>query len=531
MTLSWTDKVNNVDDVMAEDINGIAHAVTTAESDILQHTNDINAINTKLANIYTQQDAVRKFAYLEAAIGDSIQIKDTIAAVLAEMEIRGETTVRRVVFSGGNTVDMINGGSWPFSNGASLTWLGLDTAVSANNKTTTVTTVSGSRMSFPSSTFTNGVSLNGTVTDGTTTVYITVSPDHPQTLDSLHNFDIVASGKNRIDLVSHFFSRYACTSSYVNDVLTATTTSAENANIKYKLLLKAGTYTLKTESWSNARSIAIYDELSTLVNTIYSSGGSVTFTLSKDTTIEVRFHVSMTVGVITTFTKVQLEKGSTATAYEPYVGQKVSFTPKDTAGNPLYAHGIPLTYNSDGSVATWVARDVVFQDTDSKRKLMPVFNTVVYDGDENITYYNSDIYRFPISPNGKHYTTAVAPLTCHKFKAIPWASRGSVQNNQIYEGFDVGQFFIKLEGFGGDANAVKTWLASNPVTIVYERATPGAPIELHADNQAALNAAAYSYDGQTNIMLSTWYGQLYAKVAKNITKVIDDIKAAIALLG
>ncbi len=502
---------------------------------------DASDVYTK-DQLYTQQEAVRKFAYLEAALGNSIQILDTIASVLAELEIRGETTVRRVVFSGGNTVDMINGGIWPFANGVALTFANLDSAVAGNNKTATVTTVSGPRMTFPASTFTNGVSLNRTVTDGTTTVYITVSPDHPQTLTSLHSFDLSVSGKNLLKYP------YADTTRTVSGVTftdngdgSITINGTASADIYFDfvrssspLLVKNGTYALSGGVSSNLRVVFAKTPGSIIKGSDTGSGATFICTTDENLYGFIQILSGATISNVRVYP--QIEKGSVKSTWEQYQGITVTVPLRDTLGNDLYAQGIVATRDVAGNPLTWAARDYVFKDTDGKWKLYSDSKELVLNGAETwlaSATITAGEYRFYTTINDIQKATSVSVkgiLISDKYQ-----NTSADYNYLAFEGIAVDAAQTRIFLYDEDCKTMtaaqfKIWLASHQVTIIYKLASP-TTTELHADCQAALNAAAVSFEGVTNISLSTAIGQVYAKAAKNITKVIDDIKAAIALLG
>ncbi|MDD4564763.1 MAG: hypothetical protein PHE79_04730 [Eubacteriales bacterium] len=415
MALNWTDKINNVDEVIAEDINAIAHAVIDAETDIID-------IKADAADVYTAQEAVRKFAYLEEATGNSVQIEDTVQAPFAELEILGETQGLKVVFTA--TTVTTTGADFAFTDGATITFSGLTTT--ANNKSAVVTTVSGKTMTFPSATFTAATETVGSITDGTLTYVITVSPDNPQTLTSLTSFDYIA----------------------------------ENADASE------------------------------------------------------------------TITK--------------------SISLKDTSDNQLTAYGIPATYNPDGSVATWAVQDKIVKGTDGKWYLKNNTKMYTFNGSTSwnagLTNVGATHSRFWLT-NGQITNPLgfLASVNCISTKTSQnlgsYIRDNNVNGVYTYTSGCALKLANALTGVLGTDSAadaivkLTTYLTSNPITMIYY--SSAVDTELCTSDQTALNEAeaAGTFDGLTNIMLSSELGQVYVKAAKNITKVIDDIKAAIALLG
>lgn len=55
---NWTNKINNVDNVDAEDINIIAQAVISDEEQIENHSIRITALETNMGNVATALDGI-----------------------------------------------------------------------------------------------------------------------------------------------------------------------------------------------------------------------------------------------------------------------------------------------------------------------------------------------------------------------------------------------------------------------------------------------------------------------------------------
>lgn len=79
MALTWTDKVDNVDNVVAEDINSIAHAVIQSEIDIGTKAD----VSTTLAgygilDAYTKTEIDTQIGDIETALDNIIVIQNAL---------------------------------------------------------------------------------------------------------------------------------------------------------------------------------------------------------------------------------------------------------------------------------------------------------------------------------------------------------------------------------------------------------------------------------------------------------------------
>jgi hypothetical protein len=471
-------------------------------------------------------------------LGNSIQLVGTTSGTIPIMELRGETTVRSIAFSGGNTVDLLNGGTWPFSNGASLTFLGLGSAVSANNKTVAVTTVSGSRMAFPASTFTNGVSLNGTVTDGTTTVYITVSPDHPQTLTSLSSFDLFSCNKNLAINTATFPVTSELTLNYNNTTgeytINGTSTAVRSLVFatgsplyKFKSGQKVTVSIIKTDGTISAGEIRVHCQSGasnpTYVDGFTSASTTVTRTntLTQDWSITgLRFYIPSGTTCANLKVKIQIEINDAVTDWVKPQSIRQTIDLKDTSSNPLENRGIPLTYNLDGSSSQFSWQDQLIKKADGKWYFRRNGEQETVSGGTSgytdlgttvrVQKTMSKLYNYVALNN-----TAVGASTYLKFLAS-----FSSDTEHFYCGSAGGAgsatasiFINKTRLATQDIAGANAYLAANPLTFAQLTIAP-VDIELHADNQTALNAIAQTLAGITNIMLSTGIGQIYVELSQ-----------------
>lgn len=208
-----------------------------------------------------------------------------------------------------------------------------------------------------------------------------------------------------------------------------------------------------------------------------------------------------------------------------------SISLKDTSDNQLEARGIPATYNPDGSVATWAVQDKIVKGTDGKWKLNGNTQKVTYNGSETWAYYGASAdskYVYTVYTNDGEMRYGSSMCSHFSNKAVV---SGSLVVGQYRDGVgaDKRRFLCSDQATVAD---FKTWLALNNITLVYKLSTP-TYTELCAADQTALNEieAQGTFDGTTNIMLSTEVGEVNVKGAKDITKVISDMASAIALLG
>ena len=508
-----------------------------------------------LTEVYTQQEAVKKFAYLEAALGNSIQISDTIAAVLAELEIRGGTTRRRLVFSGGNTLDIMDGGNWPFIAGAYITIQECDFA-GDNISAVAVTSVSGTRMVFPANTFpTAGCSLSGVITDGTSTVYITLSADHGMTLDSPHNFDLFGSGKN-LHRHNYSFPRVgagvtldydATTGEYIfNGTSTGASTFAVLSSGTYLFTAKKGkSYTASIRTTGGTASgpgrVSYYPGIMSATGLVDGGASIVSRTevMNADTICNyIRLYIPTSGITYTNYrVKVQIEQSAAVTDWEMPLPSITSLPTnialKDTLGTDLYLRGIG-TYDVNGNFVP-IVQDVVFRDSDGLWKLRPDIIKATLINSYNYIFYasytNETTAVFYLGIN----TLSTAAL-CGRFKAGTYTVDGTEEafgipstKNRVY--FKI--LKSRLAGWSDaltDAekvNLFKVYLTANQTELIYVNGGIVTPIELHADCQSALSAAAKSYQNVTNIQSSESLAQIYAVAAKN--PAILATKAEVAL--
>jgi hypothetical protein len=218
-----------------------------------------------------------------------------------------------------------------------------------------------------------------------------------------------------------------------------------------------------------------------------------------------------------------------------------TITLKDTSDNQLEARGIPLTYNPDGSVATWLAQDRIVKvdgvwglEGNVKKYSYTVplllYQQTYFGEDYSMGYFQFLDRSYSSSKNilcnilpTKDFTTGVTTAIIgrtadpnYTYIRVPISLTGVLTTDTTAEAI------VKL----------RAYLLAKGMYIYYETNSPTFTPLCTAD-QTALNEieAQGTFDGTTNIMLSTEVGKVSVEGAKDITKVISDMASAIALLG
>jgi hypothetical protein len=159
------------------------------------------------------------------------------------------------------------------------------------------------------------------------------SPDYPQEIKSVVNPTVKVCGKNLLKGKSEIKNKNVTFD--VDKVIVDGEISSLYGDVFGRVFLKAGTYTVSTTFNSIQRIELRYGSQSAWVI----DGKASTITLSEDIDVEVT--VIIKIGIYSNVTDyIQIEKGSTATAYEPYHEQTVTL--------PYTLNAIPV--NSGGNV-------------------------------------------------------------------------------------------------------------------------------------------------------------------------------------
>jgi hypothetical protein len=456
------------------------------------------------------------------ALGNSIQLTNTKAGNLKVLQVLGETVGKKAVF-GTATVTVTGVASLPFTGGANLTFSGF--ATTANNKTVTLSSISGLVMTFPAATFTAATEVQGTITDGTNTVNIAVSPDNPQTLTSLLNFDLISRTKNLLTYP------YYDTTQTLNGItftdngdgsITVNGTATASAYFDFihlgsqtaRKIFKKGTYTLSGGNSINCRVIFSHDAISHT-----SSTSATTFVLENnvgDGTCYIYVPTGATISNVAI--RPMLEFSSSATTWEKGIDLPATVPLKDTSNNQLELRGIPATFNVDGSVATWSAQDKVVKGSDGKWKLRrDIEQETVSGGTTGYTDLGT-VARVQKTMQKLYNYIAINNTSAGASNYLKFLASFSSDTEHFYGGSAGGAgsatlsiFINKARLATQDLAGVNAYLAANPLTFMQLVATP-VEIELSAADQTALNSVAKTFAGTTNIMLSDAKGQVYVEL-------------------
>lgn len=277
-------------------------------------------------------------------------------------------------------------------------------------------------------------------------------------------------------------------------------------------------YTRLTENTGEIR-VGWYTEAGTFISRPYGPSGN-TFTSPANAAFA-RF--SYSVSSSTGMTDVQFEQGSTPTAYEPYGGISA---PIDLQGNVI--RSLP-----DGT------HDELVVDAEGHVKLTKRVESVTFDGSSDETFNKSS--------SNKRFSTSSLPapargVSSNSEVVSGWSNRllsGSLNNTANAINPQSGSYIGACWSVGTNAQSdmqigmtddltvaqFKTWLASNPITIVYPLATPQEidleTVTLPATPAPDLTAWAVT-DPSTTITLD---------YERDLTMAIGAIEAAIADLA
>ena len=184
------------------------------------------------------------------------------------------------------------------------------------------------------------------------------------------------------------------------------------------------------------------------------------FVGTKYTTDSVTYFLDIVAVSWTSFSNPQIEEGSTATPYTPYVEDKINIP----LTQPLrkLPNGAFDKY-SEGSVTRTIAR--------------VVFNGGVGEN-WGIASTNTNTIRFYLVYNDikQGDLNTVNRLICNKFSVTSSNASGIDVDNEFIAISTTGASFIlqilKSKLSTQDVAGFKTWLASNPTTVLYEPVTP-----------------------------------------------------------
>lgn len=370
-----------------------------------------------------------------------------------------------------------------------------------------------------------------TVTDGTYEPYTggiaSPNPDYPQEINVLAKdgvIEVKTTGKNLINYDE--WKKVKCSRGTIvweNNGVTITSTGAdaylqyyhEDFPEKAKIdVVEGEQYTLSWEESSNAYG-AVYvfgQDNMAIVYAKNETAKKITFTIpSGITQISYRFGVQDS-GVTISYKNIQIEKGDTATPYEPYTETTTAIT----TGEPLY-EGDYIEIYADGSGKEYRKMKEIVLDGSGD---IDVRVDVGVDGNKYV--YISRTNSNP--PKGVGDSTNI--YSSH------YKNNGGIDavKDNIYTNKN-GLIIIREQRFS-TASEYNTWLQSNPVTVVYELAEP-TETPLTAE-QVAQFKKLYTFEPVTNVLCDGEVEMIYfrnnpnGRVAGMLQKQID---SAVSILS
>ena len=353
----------------------------------------------------------------------------------------------------------------------------------------------------------------------------TPTPDTPAEVVSAEDFDVVCSGKNLINESNQWYSQYGnISSTFADGVWTITNTHTANRTARFDIgALPAGTYTMSFSKFPSSPSLYVDDVRMWQTNT-----SPKTFTLENDAAA-VRFDFAAPANSSVTLTGFQLELGSAATQYTPYIAP---YTGHITGA----MRGIPKT-------GGWAFRDYIESDGISAWKVQEC-GYAVLTGTESWfisgnTIADGTVFSITL-PDQDKSTTQKLSLLSNRFTALKSGTAPKLGNTWQT---NVTFFTISNTDTGitsEDTNAVKlqkykAWLAENNVTILYQLASPvRTDITETEAGQAILSAVRTKniVSVRTENLETNTVNPLYqANYNQDINKVINELKQIIVSLG
>ena len=344
----------------------------------------------------------------------------------------------------------------------------IDKNVTLIKGSTNVVTVSGEYININ---LPDGGKVQSAQIDGNATQTGTPTPDAPipvQTVTGENTVKVV--GKNLMPFTTQDFTLNNVHYKVVDGNLTLDGTSTgetSNQNAKFKtnfnFWLEAGTYTLSYGGGTTGMSMRIrnYDDNTPIsTDNINNTNLSDTFTLNARTHVYLGFYVYKA-SFSNKALNIQLELGSTATAYEPYQGQEFE---------------VDLGSIELAKIGTY--QDRIYKDGE-KWYVEKQIGKVVLNGSEDgwglsgntaNNQYFLNLAGFPEEYNPVNKVMSdffsVAPQnTAYDYKTIVGIGGWINSGGQIRIAFDTSIVDRNLASF-------KSWLSTHPTTVYYALATP-----------------------------------------------------------
>ena len=375
------------------------------------------------------------------------------------------------------------------------------------------------------------------------------SPDYPQEIKTIENsLKITSCNKNILKLGIGSINTNNTALTINNNILNFKSTG-ETYWVSYGIdnhlrsanygdyitwggqVLKAGTYTLTYKYLSGStttstiasnflnisvygRSVGDIDRVKTRLCRAYvkNTSSSVTFTINEDKEINAVIYLYASKATIDINFQIQLEKGPTATNYEPYTEQVVNI---DLKGNELCS--LP-----NGTKDELIVKN-------GRAKIIKKIGKVVLDGSENWSAYtNTDTqgntygYNISLSLQPLQETHVNNFALSNYFMQQRREAVSVVDTQGIYLGSGKTMFIKIAQNLisGGTLSNFKAWSSAHNTTVQYELAEPyeidlgevTLPNTLIGQNNVTLDATL-----ETNMEISYYYSSydlLFAGVVK-----------------
>lgn len=329
--------------------------------------------------------------------------------------------------------------------------------------------------------------------DGRSTQDGTPTPDAPVPIESVDELTLAFAGKNLLELTNPV-SKTASTYTYENGILTVTATLANGwCYLRYRVSavesMRGRSVTLSAiVSGERSPFFGIEFHRADDSRISYATGNQMTTRVVPDDTsyIDVVFYargvMAGAVGDTATYSNIQLELGSTATAYQPYEGASVPLYDGTLRSLPDGTKDtLALTYlrPSTREGWAWYSRELVQAVGHVAINGTEYWRSSSYTTSNMLVAYLSGLYFDNVFVDRPAYyspTYMAQKVMCDRFSPyIPVA--GTMQTTQGIAAYvteaDFGQCFVSMStATVSDVDAFKTWAAANPFVIDYPLATP-----------------------------------------------------------
>lgn len=358
----------------------------------------------------------------------------------------------------------------------------------------------------------------------------TPTPDAPVEIKSVAGIGAHTSGKNLFCAAGITKTNHGI--SYIYDgtgavKLSGTSNSTSGVAITdfisshQTIELEPGSHTLSITQTSGNVKAQIYD--ANTVTSIGSTTTSQTFRVNANRTVVVRAQVDNGVTIDETV-YIQLEKGSTATAWEPAGGSYSPLTLVDSDGNAHELRSLP-----DGT------RDELVINADGSGTVLERVGSIVFDGSSGAQAYSSSI-------DNVFYGIVETAGTGEMLSMLPRnACRASqyVAVDKSFSEIGNGECTIRYNSSGSllfyyrnnsisSASDMLTFLQANPMDIKYRKRVDGV-YHIPAINMPALpDLVSNCWLSATDANGDAIPCEVGIEYRRDINKVIEDIETAIA---